>query len=108
MDLRELRDLCLSFPNAQEDIKWGKDLCFLTGGKMFCLAALEPAVNGRVSFRCTPEKFEELTSREGIVPDPQAARYFWVLVENMGILSNDELEDLVTRSYMLAFEKTAK
>lgn len=108
MDLKELREFCLSFPKATEDIKWGKELCFLIGGKMFCLATLEPPVNGPVSFRCTPEKFEELIARDGIEPTPQAAQYHWVTAEDMGIFEEEELEDLVTKSFMLVYEKLSK
>ena len=108
MDLSELRNFCLSFPNTREDIKWGTDLCFVTGGKMFCRAPLEPPVNGAVSFRCTPEKFEELVARDGIEPDPQGAHYKWVLVEDIGTIEDDELEDLITKSFMLALDKASK
>ncbi|HLA95645.1 MAG TPA: MmcQ/YjbR family DNA-binding protein [Pyrinomonadaceae bacterium] len=108
MNLEELREFCLSFPEAAEDIKWGKDLCFLVSGKMFCVADLDAHVGGRVSFKCTPEKFTELVEREGVIPAPYVARYHWVAVENMSTMDDDEIEDLVTKSYMLVFEKLGK
>ena len=43
MNIEEFKEMCLSFPHATEDVKWGKDLCFLVGGKMFAAAGLVPA-----------------------------------------------------------------
>jgi predicted DNA-binding protein (MmcQ/YjbR family) len=37
MNIEQLRKFCLSFPGATEDIKWGADLCFCVGEKMFCV-----------------------------------------------------------------------
>ncbi len=103
MDIEEFKELCLSFPHATEDIKWGKDLCFLVGGKMFAARGLDQA-DGKVSFKCTPEKFAELTERRGIIPAPYVARYHWVAVEDPNALSEEEYEDLISRSYLLVFE----
>jgi predicted DNA-binding protein (MmcQ/YjbR family) len=103
MNIEELRELCLSFPHATEDVKWGKDLCFSVGGKMFCATGMEKA-EGQVSFKCTPEKFAELTEREGVIPAPYVARYHWVAVEDPKSVDDEELEDLISRSYLLVFE----
>ena len=35
MNVDWLRELCLSFPHATEQIQWGSDLLFKVGGKMF-------------------------------------------------------------------------
>lgn len=103
MKIDELKELCLSFPHATEDVKWGKDLCFLVGGKMFCATGLNEA-DRLVSFKCTPEKFEELVERDGIIPAPYVARYHWVAVEDMNALDEEEFEDLISRSYLLVYE----
>lgn len=103
MDTEEFKELCLSFPHATEDIKWGKDLCFLVGGKMFAAKSLDNA-KGKVSFKCTPEKFAELVERDGISPAPNVAKYHWVAVEAPNALSEEEYEDLISRSYLLVFE----
>ncbi len=103
MNTEELRKLCLSFPHATEDVKWGKDLCFSVGGKMFCATGLDAAAS-QTSFKCTPEKFAELVERPGIIPAPYVARYHWVAVEDPNALGKDEFEDLISRSYLLVFE----
>ncbi|MEO7672781.1 MAG: MmcQ/YjbR family DNA-binding protein [Pyrinomonadaceae bacterium] len=104
MNIEELREICLSFPNATEDIKWGNDLCFSIGGKMFCAAGLDEA-SSQISFKCTPEKFAELTERDGVIPAPYVARYHWVAVERLDALANEELEDLISKSFLMVFQK---
>ncbi len=91
-------------PHASEDVKWQNDLCFSVGGKMFCVTGLETGTSSQISFKCTPEKFIELTEIEGIIPAPYVARYHWVAVQCPTVLDNDELEDLITKSYMLVLE----
>ena len=70
---------------------------------MFCASGMEKA-EGQVSFKCTPEKFAELTEREGVIPAPYVARYHWVAVEDPKAVDDEELEDLISRSYLLVFE----
>ena len=103
MKTEELRELCLSFPHVTEDVKWGNDLCFSVGGKMFCATGLDQA-QGQVSFKCTPERFAELVEREGIIPAPYVARYHWVAIQDPKALDPEELEDLISQSYLLVFE----
>jgi predicted DNA-binding protein (MmcQ/YjbR family) len=38
VNIEDLRDFCLTLNAATEDIKWGNNLVFSVGGKMFCLA----------------------------------------------------------------------
>lgn len=104
MNIEQLREFCLSLPHATEDIKWGNDLCFSVGGKMFCATGMDQA-DGQVSFKCTPDKFAELVERDGIIPAPYVARYHWVAVESANALSEDELEDLISKSYLMVFQK---
>jgi hypothetical protein len=62
MTIDGLRRICMSLPAATEDIKWGADLAFSVGGKMFCVVNIEPP--HQMSFKCTPEEFAELIERE--------------------------------------------
>jgi len=68
MTIESTRRWCLALPGVTEDIKWDDDLVFSVGGKMFCVAMLEPP--HRVSFKCDEETFAELIEREGIIPAP--------------------------------------
>lgn len=103
MNIEKLREYCLSFPYATEDIKWGADLCFCVGEKMFAVTGVDSG--GRVSFKCTPEKFSELTERDGIKPAAYVGRYGWVYVEKPDALAETELKDLLSNSYQMLFGK---
>jgi len=105
MDIEEIRRFCLSLPHATEDVKWGNDLTFSVGKKMFAVTGLETAQNTSLSFKCTPEKFAELTERDGIIPAHYVARYHWVTLEKLDALGQDELKDLIKESYGLVWEK---
>ena len=107
MKTDELRQFCLSLPGATEDVKWGSDLTFLIGGKMFAVTDLD-AAQVAVSFKCTPEKFAELTERAGIRPADYVARYHWVTVEDPNALGRGELKDLIAGSYRMVFDKLPK
>ena len=104
MNIEQLRRFCLSFPGATEDIKWGADLCFCVGEKMFCVTSAD-AADGGLSLKCTPEKFDELIEREGIDPAAYVGRYKWVHIEKAGSVTADELKSLIKTSYQLVFDK---
>ena len=106
MNPEELRKFCLSFPHATEDVKWGNDLCFCVGEKMFCVTGLE--AGSHLSFKTTPENFAELIELDGIVPAPYVARYHWVALERFDALPEKILRDLIGLAYQLVFEKLPK
>ena len=108
MDAETVREYCLSFPHATENVQWGADLVFKIAGKMFAVISLEEVSDHCMSFKCTPEKFAELTERNGIVPAPYVARYHWVALETFDALSEKELKALLRNSYDLVFEKLPK
>ena len=106
MNIEQLRKYCLSFPHATEDVKWGNDLCFCVGGKMFTVTGLD--AGSHLSFKTTPEKFAELTERDGIIPAPYVARYHWVAVERPDAIDKAELKELIALAYQLVFDKLPK
>jgi predicted DNA-binding protein (MmcQ/YjbR family) len=100
MTLETLRQICRALPGVTEDIKWGSDLAFSVGAKMFCVANTEPP--HQVSFKCTPEDFGELVERPGVKPAPYLARAMWVQEEELGeTLGRGEFERLLRSSYDL-------
>ncbi len=105
MDAESVRKFCLSLPHVTEDVQWGSDLLFRIGNKMFAVVALDAATDHRMSFKCTPQVFAELTEREGIVPAPYVARYHWVALERFDALPERELKDLLKNAYQLILEK---
>jgi predicted DNA-binding protein (MmcQ/YjbR family) len=106
-DIDWLRELCLSFPNATEQVTWGADLTFRISGKIFAVTVLEPA-KVWLSFKCSPENFAELTERAGIIPAPYMARAQWVALETREALQQEELGGLLRQAYELVFAKLPK
>jgi predicted DNA-binding protein (MmcQ/YjbR family) len=104
MNVDWLREVCLSFPGATEQIQWGSDLLFKVGGKMFAVAPLEPAPVC-LSFKASPEDFAELTERPNIIPAPYLARAQWVALETKDALPENELARLLRDSYDMVFAK---
>lgn len=107
MNIDWVRQLCLSFPGATEQIQWGSDLLFKVGGKMFAATPLEPA-QVCLSFKTSPENFAELTERPGVIPAPYLARAQWVALETKDALALEELAPLLRESYGLIFAKLPK
>ncbi|CAN5425367.1 MmcQ/YjbR family DNA-binding protein [soil metagenome] len=105
MNIEQLRKFCLSLPHATEDVKWGSDLCFCIGEKMFAVTGLEMSENNSISFKCTPEKFAELIEKDGILPAAYVARYYWVALQNPDAIAERELKELISKSYQMVFEK---
>ena len=107
MNVDWLREVCLSFAGATEQIQWGSDLLFKVGGKMFTAAPLEPAPVC-LSFKASPEHFAELTERPNIIPAPYLARAQWVALQTWDALPADELARLLRDSYEMVFAKLPK
>ena len=104
MHIEDLQQICTSLPHVTTDIKWGHDLCFCIGEKMFCVAGLDQQPTS-ASFKVQDQEFDEMISREGIIPAPYVARYKWVLVEDITTLSKAEWQHYVAQSYRLVRDK---
>ncbi len=107
MNIEELREFCLSLPHTEEDVKWGADLCFTIGKKMFCVTGLERETFG-LSLKVTPEQFEKLTLEEGISPAAYVARYKWISIKGEDRLSRELWEQYIRQSYELVKAKLPK
>jgi len=106
MDVETLRKICLSFTAATESIKWGNDLVFSVGDKMFCATSFEEPF--KCSFKVADDKFEETSIREGFMPAPYLARAKWVMVSNEAGLSKEEWKQFLKQSYDLVAGKLTK
>jgi predicted DNA-binding protein (MmcQ/YjbR family) len=105
MKVDAIREFCLGFPQATENLQWGDDLCFKIGGKIFTIVGLD---NPRLCFKCTPEIFAELIEREDIRPAPYVGRYKWVMLDRIDAVGWDELKDLIRQSYEMVAAKAPK
>src|SRR5580700_2455012 len=107
-DVEWIRKLCLSFPDATEDMPWGDDLCFKVRGKSFTGMVLSDRRFPRITLKCAPETFHELLEIEGISPAPYVGRYKWVMLANSNVLSASELEALIRKSYEMVIAKAPR
>jgi predicted DNA-binding protein (MmcQ/YjbR family) len=106
MDIELLRKKCMSLPYVTEDIKWGNDLCFSIGNKMFCVGGLHTPTT--ISFKVKDEEFDDMILRDGFEPAPYVARYKWVLVTRLNALTKKEWEHYIEQSYTLVKSKLPK
>lgn len=104
MNIEELQSLCESFPHTTTEIKWENDLCFCIGGKMFLVIGLNNHPT-KASFKVTNEDFEIMCNTFNISPAPYLARYKWIMVENISLISPPEWEKFAKNSYSLVKEK---
>ena len=107
MNIDWLRRCAKALPHTTESIQWGSDLAFKVGGKIYAVAALDPAPVC-LSLKCTPEEFAELTQRPGIIPAPYLARAFWIALEYEEALSAAEINRLLKQSYGLVVARLPK
>jgi predicted DNA-binding protein (MmcQ/YjbR family) len=105
MKVDTIREHCLAFPGATENLQWGDDLCFKIGGKIFVIVGLD---NPRLCFKCTPETFAELIEREDIHPAPYVGRYKWVMLDRLDAVGWEELRELIRASYAMVAAKAPK
>ena len=105
MSFDSIREYCLSLPYVTEDVQWENDLLFRISNKMFTVLTLDAAAPYRMTFKCTPEEFTELTEQEGIDPAPYVARYHWVALTAFDVLPQPELKRLIKDSYEMVKSK---
>jgi predicted DNA-binding protein (MmcQ/YjbR family) len=107
MDVDFIRRICGKLPHTTEQVQWGNDLVFKVAGKMYAVAALEPA-KVCLAFKCSPEDFADLTERPGIIPAPYMARAQWVGLESEDALPAADINTYLKKSYDLVFAKLPK
>jgi predicted DNA-binding protein (MmcQ/YjbR family) len=106
MDIEILRSVCSKLPGVTEDVKWGHDLCFCVGGKMFCVVNLDPP--HQFSFKVPDEEFDELSQSSGFQPAPYLARAKWVLCTDSSKLTTKNLRKYLHQSYEMIRSKIPK
>ena len=104
MTLAEIQQYCLSLPGVTEDIKWETHLCFNVGGKMMLVTSPDTFPIS-ASFKASDDLFEDLQSREGVIPAPYMARHKWLYVDDISRFSETEWKKYIDMSYKLIFEK---
>lgn len=107
MNTETIRDKCLQLPGVTEDIKWGKDLCFSVGGKMFLVVGPDQSPVS-ASFKVSDEDFDEMSARPGFKPAPYMAKHKWVWVVDISLMKEKEWNSVIKQSYQLVKSKLSK
>ena len=92
-----IRNICISLPFATEDIKYGTDLCFSVGGKIFCGTRTEGPF--RTGLKCDESDFIDLIERQAIVPMPRLMTTYWIRIEKESALNKSEWKHYIRKSY---------
>lgn len=102
MTAAELRELCLSFPGAEETFPFGPlTSVFKVEGKMFALSQLD-AESLRVSLKCEPELALALReAHDAVIPGYHLNKRHWNTVILDGSLPEAAVRDMVEDSYDL-------
>lgn len=108
IDIDTVREFCLSFPGAAEQVQWGDSLLFKVGGKIFVIYNMGDLTPNRISLKSTPETFEELIENEFVIPAPYLARNKWITLQDGCRLKPAEIKEMITTSYNLVFSKLNK
>ncbi len=107
MEIEDIQAICKKLPGVTEDIKWGNDLCFCVGEKMFCVIGLDQKPVS-ASFKVTDAEFDDMSQRPGFKPAPYVAKHKWVWMDDINRLSKKEWKHYATQSYELVKSKLPK
>src|SRR5205085_8807212 len=104
MNIEDIQALCKQMSGVTEDIKWGHDLVFSVGGKMFCVVGLDQNPTS-ASFKVKDEEFDELSNKPPYKPAPYVAKYKWVLIEDISKMEKTDCNRYIKQSYELVKAK---
>ena len=100
-----LEKAALALPGAERSIKWGADKVYSVCGKMFAATDMD---GGHFSLKVSDIAFEVLTEAGRAKPAPYAARFKWVMFEDLAALDAAEVKDLLANAHRLVAEKLPK
>jgi predicted DNA-binding protein (MmcQ/YjbR family) len=95
----------MTLPGAAFSVKWGADQVYSVGGKMF--AATDEAGTS-LSLKVSDIAFEVLTETGRARPAPYAARFKWVMFDDLAALDAAEVEDWLKTAHELVTAKLPK
>lgn len=104
----QLEAFCGGWPGVTRDIKWGDNLVFSVGGKMFVMTRADGRGGGYLAFKVADERFLELTDQPGVIPAPYLARARWVSVTDPSRFFTAELQALLLDAYATVRAKLSK
>lgn len=110
MNVDSVKQFCLSFPGVEAKASGHPSniLVYKVAGKNFAYFKTSEPEQWRFSFRCTPERFLELTDQPGIKPARYMHRFHWVTVVNVATVDPNYLKELIGWSYEKALSGLSK
>lgn len=100
-----LEKAALALPGAEISIKWGADKVYCIAGKMFAATDLD---GGHFSLKVSDIAFEVLTETGRARPAPYAARFKWVMFEDLSALDDAEVQDWLRTAHRVVAETLPK
>ena len=94
----QLEKAALALPGVEVSIKWGADRCYVVGGKMFAATDL---AGEHLSMKMTDIAYEALTETGRARPAPYAARFKWVMFDDLSVLDAAEVKDWLKTAHGL-------
>lgn len=103
MNHKEVEEYILSMPDAWLDYPFGEGVAvYKIGERMFALIA-EGKDPVQISLKCDPTLAQVLRERyETVMPGQHLNKKHWNTILLSGQLPNNEVEDLIRHSYLLA------
>lgn len=108
MNVEEIRDFCLSFPQAEENSPWSNPkyadlITFTIEGKWFCL--LDPDKKF-VDIKCSPQTIQEMLSHyNGAFPAWHMNKEHWLGINIESDIPDKKIKELITIGYNLIKSK---
>lgn len=97
-DIESLRAMALSLPGTAEDLKWGQNLCFTVGGRIFLIMALDE-VPPVITFKSDAEESSRLLEHNGVRKAAYLGRYQWLSVLSPEVFTPQQWEEIILSSY---------
>ena len=107
IDLEQIRTWCLQLKGTTESVKWGNDLVFSVGEKMYCAVGLDQSPTS-ASFKASDDSFDVLTAREGFKPAPYLAKHKWIWLIDINLLGEKQWLKYLEEAYTLVKNKLPK
>lgn len=107
MILEFIQIYCLSKPLVTEDMKWGDNLCFSVGGKLFLIVSLDE-IPMAASFKVDDDDFDNICNQNGFIQAPYFAKNKWVKLLDINLKCNQEWKIYIDNAYNLIKQKLTK
>lgn len=108
MNIEEVREFCMAFPNTTESVPFGPNtIVFKVTGKIFVLLNIEN--NFSINLKCNPE--EAILLREkytSVLPGYHMNKNHWNTILLNGLIPENLLKEWIEKSYRLVLKKQPK